>query len=579
MRLSLALAIWVFTLFYSSTEAQTNILLTSSEAESILLSNYNPANYNQTNPLLDPHLMARGIYNQISPDSLKLYLVKLASFGNRNTGSDTVSNSWGIGAARRWVHAKFEEFKASSNNRLVPSYLQFDQAICNVGRHSNIMAILPGSDTTQKDFILIEGHIDSRCEGRCDSLCVAQGVEDNASGTALVMELARVMSKYQFEKTTVFMVTTGEEQGLLGANAFATFCSNRNLDIKCVLNNDVIGGVLCGQTSSAPSCPQPDHIDSTQVRLFSFGGTNSKHKQLVRFIKLEYKEEIMPFAAVPMTLTIMSREDRVGRGGDHIPFRNMGFTSMRFTAANEHGNGAPGPGYMDRQHSHRDTLGVDTNGDGMIDSFFVNFSYLKRNAGINGLAACMASQGPEQIGISAISYWGGRSIVNITDPNNYLNYRIAVRSTTLDFDTLINLKGSLTDTIDLTSPGINYISVCSVDSNGVESFFSSEILLLANVGVKELEDQKGVYLMQNIPNPFDESTIISYYIDNTLNKKNAWIVIRDLSGKLIERMPAPLEKGINEIIYDHGYGVEGTFIYSIIIDDEIISSKKMQFNF
>src|SRR6202000_775537 len=126
-----------------------------------------------------------------------------------------------------------------------------------------------------------------------------------------------------------------------------------------VLNNDVIGGIICGHTSSAPGCPGFENIDSTHVRLFSYGGFNSFHKGLSRFIKLEYKEMIQPYAAVPMTINIMTPEDRTGRGGDHMPFRALGYPAMRFTAENEYGDAdVTSPTYIEHQHTSSDSIGV-----------------------------------------------------------------------------------------------------------------------------------------------------------------------------------------------------------------------------
>ena len=238
--------------------------------------------------------------------------------------------------------------------------------------------------------------MDSRCEDNCDIHCPAHGMEDNGSGVALVIELARVMSRYVFDHTIVFMTVTGEEQGLAGSNAFSDYALAQGLAIKAVFNNDIVGGIICGETSSPPSCPGLNHIDSTQVRLFSHGGFNSPHKALSRFIKLEYQEMIRPLSAVPMLLTIMSAEDRTGRGSDHIPFRENGYYAMRFCSANEHGNAdVSDPEYHDRQHTTNDILGVDTDGDLEIDSFFVDFNYLARNTIINGNSAAMAALGPE----------------------------------------------------------------------------------------------------------------------------------------------------------------------------------------
>src|SRR5690606_24046638 len=240
----------------------------------------------------------------VSTDSLFSYLLALQSFQTRNTGSDTVSATKGIGAARRWIYSKFEEFSNQSGNRLIPSYLQFDQAICDQPQHRNIFAVLPGADTSDKSVIIIEGHMDSRCAGLCDTACLAEGMEDNGSGTALVMELARVMSRYTFNQTIVFLLTVAEEQSLAGATAFANYVKGKGIKVKAVLNNDVVGGIVCGQTASPPSCAGLNAIDSTHVRLFSYGGFNSPHKGLVRFTKLEYNEQLRPHVAVPMDIIV-----------------------------------------------------------------------------------------------------------------------------------------------------------------------------------------------------------------------------------------------------------------------------------
>src|SRR5690606_11032803 len=120
---------------------------------------------------------------------------------------------------------------------------------------------------------------------------------------------------------------------------------------------------------SPPSCPGFNHIDSTQVRLFSFGAFNSPNKALSRYIKMQYRQRLQALTAVPMLITIMSAEDRTGRGGDHFPFRQRGYPAMRFTSANEHGNAdVSDPEYHYRQHTSGDLLGEDTDGDGELDT-------------------------------------------------------------------------------------------------------------------------------------------------------------------------------------------------------------------
>lgn len=569
----------ICSILLSKVISQTNIQFTNFESEQIIKGNFNPSNYLSSSPISEHAAVVSFIQNNVNADSLKSYILKLASFENRNTASDTVSTSIGIGAARRWVFQKFSDFSVQAENRLIPSYFQFERNICGVIQHRNILAVLPGTDTSNHEVIVIEGHMDSRCENECDISCQAQGIEDNASGSALVLELARVMSKCSYKNTIVFMLTIGEEQGLYGADAFADYCNLNDIPVKAVLNNDVIGGIICGQTSSAPSCPGLNNIDSTQVRIFSFGGFNSIHKQLARFIKLQYKEELLPHVPVPMMVTIMSGEDRSGRGGDHIPFRQNGFASCRFTSANEHGDASNGPGYTDRQHTSDDVLGVDANLDGTIDSFFVDFNYLARNACINGVGASIAAIGPNKPDFNIATITGPGIIIHVTQEANYGTYRVGVRSTTNDWDSVYTITGYY-DTIFPPVSNSYYISIASVDENGLESLFSKELLIQnSQIAVEELEQEsvKPIELLQNRPNPFDEVTIIGVLLNKEIFYKNAEIVVYDLKGKKIESIKMNLKPGVNEVFFEHGYGQTGTYFYALIIDGKEIERKSMIF--
>ncbi len=558
---------------------QTNIVFTNPITEQLVKGNFNPAVYSSSSPINQHDEVIVYLQNNVSPDSLKSYILSLASFENRNTASDTVSTNIGIGAARRWAFQKFASFSAQAENRLIPSYFQFDRNICGVMQHRNVIAVLPGTDTSLHEVIVIEGHMDSRCENECDITCQAQGIEDNASGAALVLELARVMSKCSYKNTLVFMLTIGEEQGLYGADAFADYCNLNDIPVKAVFNNDVIGGIICGQTSSAPSCPGLNNIDSTQVRIFSYGGFNSPYKQLARFIKLQYKEELLPFVNIPMMITIMSSEDRAGRGGDHIPFRQNGFVSCRFTSANEHGDASNGPGYTDRQHTTEDILGIDTNTDGTIDSFFVDFNYLARNACINATGASIAALGPKKPDFNIATILGPGIIIHITQEANYSFYRVGVRSTTNDWDSVYTISGYY-DTIFPPVSNIYYVSVSSVDENGLESLFSKEIILQnSQISVADIaaEPENPLELLQNRPNPFDEATIIGVLVNKPLSYKKAEIRVFDVNGKKVETLDIALKLGVNEVSYEHGYGKTGTYFYTLIIDGKEISRKSMIF--
>ena len=229
--------------------------LSSPEVLNILKGQYNPAQYSASTTISASDQIACELLNRVSVDSLFLNLQILSSFATRHAWSDTNSANYGIGATRRWIYSEFQKYSGLNENRLRPAYFSFDVVNNPCGDlydTRNVLGVLPGADTTDPSIILIMAHMDSRCEARCDSNCFAPGADDNGSGTVLVMELARVLSRYTFDHTLVFMLTNGEEQGLLGARAFSDFCVSQNIAVKAVLNNDIVGGTICGQTASPP---------------------------------------------------------------------------------------------------------------------------------------------------------------------------------------------------------------------------------------------------------------------------------------------------------------------------------------
>ena len=560
--------------------SQTNIHFTNPVILDILKGQYDPEQYMPPFPVSDPASISESINGLVQADTMKQTLIELQRFHNRNTASDTISLDTGIGAARRWVLQHFNRYSEEQFGRIVTGYLEFDQDVCGMQRHKNVVAVLPGRDTSDPSAIIIEAHLDSRCADNCDIHCLAQGMEDNASGTALVMELARNMSRFVYDHTIVFMIVTGEEQGLVGSNAYAVYAAQEQLPIKAVLNNDIVGGIICGETSSPPSCPGLNHIDSTQVRLFSYGGFNSPHKSLSRFIKLEYQEMIRPLASVPMMVTIMSAEDRTGRGSDHIPFRENGFTAMRFCSANEHGNAdVSDPDYHDRQHTSDDILGVDTDGDQVIDSFFVDFHYLARNAVINGNGAAMAALGPESPVIKTFGQDGDFLYVEIEDPHESNHYVVGLRINSNDFDTLYYIEGGKAGAFKLPSRQFNiFVSAASIDPNGVESLFSAEVLARLTGIHDPAISASGVELFQNKPNPFDESTIISFFVHDPAVIGDAIIRVTDPTGRLIKELPVPVKEGMNEVVYTHGYNMVGTYFYTLYLNQRLVDTKKMVFS-
>ena len=579
--------------------AQTNPKVLNTEVATILNGTYNAALYGAANVITDPDLIAAELADRISADSLKADLFALRRFQNRNMFSDTSSSTRGIGAARRWVYNKFLQYSNANEGRLKVSYLQFDydpaDYPCTVSpsitKHSNIMAVLPGSQTINNSLIIVEGHIDSRNSKICDVTGDAFGIGDNATGTALVMELARVMSKYTFRNTIVFSVNTGEEQGLLGAHALANYLNTRTptrIPVKAVNNNDVSGGIFCGHTASSPGCPFYGAIDSTDLRIFSKDDINSPYKQWARYIKLEYKEQQLSHAQVPVSIQIMENEDRGGRGGDHQAFSPLNYTAVRFTQANEDGDG--GAGTIDRQHNIRDSLGLDKNNDGIEDSLYVDINYLARNALVNGNSLAMVGLGPDTITLRANLITANRvrvQFVGAASPG----YRVAVRATSNDWDSVYTITGKTVDTVVVpySTNSTFYISAAAMDNNNIESQFSTEYTLKTNLVVLNLTpdttapappppDYYGIQLMPNKPNPFDESTMIAVESGTDIFADRTFLLISTLDGRILQRIKVPLKKGINEVLYNHGFGMPaGIYICSLVIDGLPVQSTKMVF--
>lgn len=554
--------------------AQNNIRTTKSETTMLLKGDY--ADIAQD--IVLPNNLSALLTSEINTDSMLNYLLALEKFETRNTGSDTLSTTRGIGASRSWIYNKLEEINLQNGQPGIVDYLEFDQMICGVDHHKNVIMVHPGTDP-DAGVVIIEAHMDSRCENECDIDCIALGMEDNGSGVALVIELARVMTKRYYKRTLMFMLTTAEEQGLLGANAMATFCVDEDINVKGVFNNDVIGGIICGETASPPGCIGEGDIDSTQVRIFSNGSTLSNHKNLARYTKLQYQEEILPTAEVPMQISIMSAEDRTGRGGDHIPFRENGFTAIRFTSANENGDAQINADYHDHQHSTRDILGEDTNGDGVLDSLFVDFNYLKRNSVINGISAGMVAISPDQPSV-IIEQVGGQVQVTINSDEPYDTYRIGTRSEGNEFDSLYTISG--TNVALVNNPdeiGFFFVTACIVNDLGVESCFAEEQFLLINsIDDKQpIIPQSYVKLLPNRPNPFDEATTISWHVEQSIPHQSAQIQVHTSNGQLIKEKDITLNLGLSEWVFTHGWGTEGIYYYSLIVDGRVLETRAMVF--
>ncbi len=337
------------------------------------------------------------IVSEISPANIEAIVRKLVSFGTRHTFSEQDHPTRGIGAARRWIKEEFDRYSRQSGGRLQvvedefipPPGGRVPQAVKVV----NIVATLPGTQPESRDRIyVVSGHYDSICSPGSDTVCDAPGANDDASGTAAVMEMARVMSKYEFDATIVFMAVAGEEQGLLGATHWAEEAKKKNLNIAAMFTNDIIGNTLGGNGVRdnrrvrvfSEGVPSAETEAEARLRRSIGGENDGPSRQLARYIK-EVGERYVP----DFEVTLVYRRDRYGRGGDHIPFLERGYPAVRFTEPNED---------FTRQHQRvREENGIKY---GDVPEM-VDFDYIARVARVNAAALASLALAPASpVGVS-----------------------------------------------------------------------------------------------------------------------------------------------------------------------------------
>jgi len=556
-------------------QCNAQIVMTNSIAEDVLKGNYNPSSYAPSVLINNKDSIIQQLIKEVSADSLKSYLIKLESFGNRNTGSDTNSKVRGIGATRRWIRDKFNSFSTRNENRLLVSYLDFSSTICGVSKHRNVLCVLPGLDTSKKDILLVEAHMDNRCEKSCDTSCFAPGMDDNGSGTALVIELARVMSRFSYDRTVVFTTVTAEEQALAGGRAMAQYLVSKNIELLACLNNDVVGGIECGIKSSPPSCSPAGSIDSVNLRVFSYSPANdtafiSMHKQLARYVKLQQIEEINPVTGFNTNLQLQIREDRVGRGGDHIPFRQRNMRAIRFTSSNEHGDGSGSP--SDRQHTGSDVLGYDLSipPDGILDTFLIDFNYLRRNVITNGVnLSLLAKSPPIPEPVYENFEFGNIEAIRFEGADTLYSHRIGVRrnnSTDLYFDTVLTFHKNYINVAEIVPKGDVQLHVMNLDGE-IESIPSTHINE-AYLTVKQLDDE--LLCLQYYPKP--SSGLVYLKWNCSLEIDFVQVKIINSSGKIVKEFDFSGKEINSGSSLDLSDLVDGYYrILTIVNRDELFS--------
>ena len=331
--------------------------------------------------------LLRDIAAAPDPRRLQDTVQALVAFGTRHTLSDTVSSKRGIGAARRWTQARFEQISrdcAGCLTLVTPTQTVSGKRILAPAQIVDVVAIQKGTGDPER-VIVLTAHIDSRVSDVMNASADAPGADDDASGVAVVLEAARVLSRHRFAATIVYGVLSGEEQGLYGGKVLADYAKAQGWRVEADLNNDIVGGTQ-GQNGV---------LNNTRVRIFSEGirdtetteeakqrraegGENdSASRNVARYVK-EVAEAYLP----NWTVSLVYRLDRFGRGGDHAAFNALGFPAVRFTENAE-----------DYRHQHQD-LRTQSGVEFGDTAAHVDFGYVAKVAATNAVAAAAMASAP-----------------------------------------------------------------------------------------------------------------------------------------------------------------------------------------
>ncbi|TWO31976.1 M28 family peptidase [Seonamhaeicola sediminis] len=407
------------------------------------------------------------IIDSISAKRIEKDIQTLVDFGTRNTFSDTLSNTRGIGAARRWIKSEFESISKACNKCLEVFY---QKVFVTKEGHSrvphdawviNVVAIQRGTKYPNR-YVIMSGDIDSRASNTMNFTIDAPGANDNASGMAGTIEAARVLSKHTFESSIVYVGLSGEEQGLFGGAGLASYAKEHHWDIIGVLNNDMIGnikgidGVIDNRTFRIFSEPVPPTETDKQRRLRRFygGEVDGISRQLARYIHKTTKN-YMP----EMNPMMVYRLDRFGRGGHHRPFNDLGYAGIRIMEAHEN--------YNQQHQDIREENGIRY-GD-VIEH--VNFEYAKKLTAVNAInlaSLAWAPPAPKQVAIGGIVQPSAKFKWNKVD--GAIGYKIYWRDTTSPTWDYSKYVGDISEYIlDGIVIDNYFFGISSVGENGYES--------------------------------------------------------------------------------------------------------------
>ena len=418
-------------------------------------------------PRVIPMLME--IATAPSPARIEKDIQALVGFGTRHTLSDTTSQTRGIGAARRWIKAEFERISEECNGCLEVSF-QRSLVPAEGNRRIpvdtwvvNVLAIQRGTKYPNK-FIIMSGDIDSRVSDPLNGESDSPGANDNATGMAGALEAARILSKYEFPTSIMYVGLSGEEQGLFGGKHMAAVAKEEGWDIIGVLNNDMIGnihgidGVVDNTTFRVFSEPTPATADEQQRiwNRFYGGEVDGPSRQLARYVEKTTSNYMTNLRAI-----MIYRLDRFGRGGHHRPFNDEGFTGVRIMETHENYN---------RQHQDLRIEDGITYGD-VIEG--VNFEYAAKLTAVNALtmaSLALAPPAPQGVMIGGAVRPSTRLVWDEVVDSNLAGYTVYWRDTTAPQWQYSKWVGTATD-ITLKNVIIdNYLfGVVSVSKIGAES--------------------------------------------------------------------------------------------------------------
>ncbi|MFC0261170.1 M28 family metallopeptidase [Fontibacter flavus] len=333
-----------------------------------------------------------GMVQEISATNLEKYVRELAAFRTRHTLSKDDPNE-GILASQNYALTHFKSFEANANGRL-SSEIDFftveadGRRIPSDSKIGNVMATLKGTDPNDNRVFIISAHIDSRALDVMNTEIDAPGANDDGSGVAAVIELARIMSKKQFKATIIFVIVSGEEQGLKGAAYLAEKALNENWNLVAMLNNDMIGNSNSSETNIndntrvrifSEGVPSAETERMAAIRRYTNGENDSKSRQLARYMK-ELGERYVD----QLEVKLVYRNDRFLRGGDHTPFAQRGFTAIRVCEMNEN--------YYHQHENVRVENGIQY---GDLPEF-VDFEYMRKVTGINLASLASLANAPSE---------------------------------------------------------------------------------------------------------------------------------------------------------------------------------------